>query len=147
MPPVLEQALRMQSGFDRYNGVETGKISQTLAGTSRLNNAPHVLEVVPFNTGQITSPQNGNPQSLLYESHPNDSRVTGPVDIAPTISQRYGTGGNNTPLVQNIDCTPNVYREGSFGDYVEGEFGTLKASGGVFSWSETFEAKATPCAV
>ena len=75
----------------------------------------------------------------LYESHPNDSRVTGPVDIAPTISQRYGTGGNNTPLVQNIDCTPNVYREGSFGDYVEGEFGTLKASGGVLAGgSETF---------
>jgi DNA (cytosine-5)-methyltransferase 1 len=38
----------------------------------------------------------------LYESHPNDSRVTGPVDVAPTISQRYGTGGNNTPLVQTF---------------------------------------------
>ena len=34
-----------------------------------------------------------------YESHPGDSRVTGPYDIACTVSARYGTGGNNTPLV------------------------------------------------
>ena len=36
----------------------------------------------------------------LYESHPNDSRITGPKEICPTIAQRWGTGGNNTPLVQ-----------------------------------------------
>ncbi len=35
----------------------------------------------------------------LYESHPNDSRVTGPVEQCPTVSARWGTGGNNTPLV------------------------------------------------
>jgi DNA (cytosine-5)-methyltransferase 1 len=38
----------------------------------------------------------------LYESHPNDSRVTGPCEKSPTISSRFGTGGNNTPLVQNV---------------------------------------------
>jgi DNA (cytosine-5)-methyltransferase 1 len=37
---------------------------------------------------------------MLYESHPNDSRVTGPCEISPTISSRFGTGWNNTPLVQ-----------------------------------------------
>ena len=37
----------------------------------------------------------------LYENHPNDSRVTGPHDIAPTIVSRYGTGGGNVPLVNN----------------------------------------------
>jgi len=35
----------------------------------------------------------------LYENHPNDSRVTGPHDIAPTVVSRYGTGGGNVPLI------------------------------------------------
>ena len=39
-------------------------------------------------------------QPLYYESHPNDSRVNGPKDVADTVSARYGTGGGNTPLVQ-----------------------------------------------
>ena len=35
----------------------------------------------------------------LYENHPNDSRVSGPLDVAPTVVSRYGTGGGNIPLV------------------------------------------------
>ena len=42
----------------------------------------------------------GVAQPLYYESHPNDSRVNGPKDVADTVSARYGTGGGNTPLVQ-----------------------------------------------
>jgi DNA (cytosine-5)-methyltransferase 1 len=37
---------------------------------------------------------------VLYENHPNDSRVTGPHDVAPSCVSRYGTGGGNVPLVQ-----------------------------------------------
>jgi site-specific DNA-cytosine methylase len=37
---------------------------------------------------------------VLYENHPNDSRVTGPHDVAPRCVSRYGTGGGNVPLVQ-----------------------------------------------
>ena len=36
---------------------------------------------------------------LVYENHSMDSRYTGPLDVAPTISQTYGVGGNNQPLV------------------------------------------------
>ena len=36
---------------------------------------------------------------VLYENHPNDSRVTGPHDVAPTVVSRFGTGGGNVPLV------------------------------------------------
>jgi DNA (cytosine-5)-methyltransferase 1 len=39
-------------------------------------------------------------QPLYYESHPQDSRVNGPKDVADTVSASYGTGGGNTPLVQ-----------------------------------------------
>lgn len=38
----------------------------------------------------------------LYENHPNDSRVTGPHEVAPTVVSRYGTGGGNVPLVAAI---------------------------------------------
>ena len=36
---------------------------------------------------------------VLYENHPNDSRVTGPLDVAPTVVSRFGTGGGNIPFV------------------------------------------------
>ncbi len=36
----------------------------------------------------------------LYENHPNDSRVTGPHEVAPSCVSRFGTGGGNVPLVQ-----------------------------------------------
>jgi DNA (cytosine-5)-methyltransferase 1 len=47
------------------------------------------------------------PHAVLFENHPNDSRVTGPHDVAPSCVSRYGTGGGNVPLVQEpvaVDC-------------------------------------------
>lgn len=41
----------------------------------------------------------GNNQPVLFENHGIDSRYTGPHAVAPTMSARYGTGGNNVPLV------------------------------------------------
>lgn len=41
----------------------------------------------------------GNNQPVLYENHGIDSRYTGPYPVAPTMSARYGTGGNNVPLI------------------------------------------------
>ena len=37
---------------------------------------------------------------MVFENHGIDSRYTGPHDVAPTMSARYGTGGNNVPLVE-----------------------------------------------
>ena len=37
--------------------------------------------------------------AVVYESHPNDSRVTDMGDTCTTVTARWGTGGNNTPLV------------------------------------------------
>ncbi|MCD8197528.1 MAG: DNA cytosine methyltransferase [Lachnospiraceae bacterium] len=41
----------------------------------------------------------GNNQPVLFENHGIDARYTGPHEVAPTMSARYGTGGNNVPLV------------------------------------------------
>ena len=38
-------------------------------------------------------------RSLYFENHPTDSRVTGPYSIAKTVAARYGTGGNNVPII------------------------------------------------
>lgn len=37
--------------------------------------------------------------AALYENHAQDSRYTGPLDVAPTVLSTYGTGGNNQSLV------------------------------------------------
>ncbi|NBU73514.1 MAG: hypothetical protein EBS53_19080, partial [Bacteroidetes bacterium] len=42
----------------------------------------------------------GDKHAVLYENHPNDSRVTGPHEVAPACVSRFGTGGGNVPLVQ-----------------------------------------------
>ncbi len=40
---------------------------------------------------------------VVYENHGIDSRYTGPHPVVPTMSARWGTGGNNTPLVAQAE--------------------------------------------
>jgi hypothetical protein len=37
--------------------------------------------------------------AAVFDNHGSDTRFTGPIDVAPTISATYGTGGNNQPFV------------------------------------------------
>lgn len=53
----------------------------------------------------------GVQQQLLYENHAQDSRVTGPHDIAPTVAAKFGTGGGNVPLGQGAD--PVTFQPGN----------------------------------
>ena len=36
---------------------------------------------------------------LMFENHSQDTRYTGPLGVAQTVSATYGTGGNNQPFV------------------------------------------------
>ena len=49
-------------------------------------------------SGTLRAQEHGH-QPLVFENHGIDARYTGPYDVAPTMAARYGTGGNNTPLV------------------------------------------------
>ena len=40
----------------------------------------------------------------VFDTHPADSRVVGPVKVAGCVVARYGTGGGNTPMVVDILC-------------------------------------------
>ncbi len=47
--------------------------------------------------------------AAVYENHSQDTRYTGPLDTAPTVSSTYGTGGNNQPFVVEAD-TPKTLK-------------------------------------
>ena len=90
------------------------EISDDVAATLRAETHGHppcVLESAGFCTehsakaGNIgyaeeTSPtlRAGTVPAAVYESHAQDARYNGPLDVAPTVSSTYGSGGNNVPL-------------------------------------------------
>lgn len=91
-PTAFRKAKRAQSDQDDETWVDDDK-------TNTLNN---------FDIGD-TRATVAVVEPLLYENNGSDARIKGPLDVAPTVIARYGTGGNNTPLVQGgSDQTPNV---------------------------------------
>jgi DNA (cytosine-5)-methyltransferase 1 len=86
-------------------------LSQDVSGTLRADERGHQPLIMATQQGgaeiavgvcpAITAAagMSGNNQPILYENHGIDSRYTGPHEVAPTMSARYGTGGNNVPLV------------------------------------------------
>ena len=68
-------------------------------------------------TGTLRKAMGDNQTAVaLYENHPNDSRVTGPHDVAPSCVSRYGTGGGNVPLVQSTAIGTDCYNGAITGD-------------------------------
>ena len=61
-----------------------------------------VMSVSEDVAGTLRAQEHGH-QPLVFENHGIDSRYTGPHRIAPTISARAGTGGNNLPLVAEAE--------------------------------------------
>ena len=47
--------------------------------------------------------------ATVYENHSHDTRYTGPIDTAPTVSATYGMGGNNQPFVVSEE-TPKTLK-------------------------------------
>ena len=58
-----------------------------------------VMDCTEDVTGTLRAQEHGH-QPLVFENHGIDARYTGPHKVAPTMSARYGTGGNNVPLVE-----------------------------------------------
>lgn len=51
--------------------------------------------------------ESGHPP-LVFENHSQDTRYTGPLEQAPTVSSTYGTGGNNQPFVLETPKTLKI---------------------------------------
>ena len=58
-----------------------------------------VMEISENMTGTLRAQEHGH-QPLVYENHGIDARYRQMEEVAPTMSTRYGTGGNNVPLVE-----------------------------------------------
>lgn len=114
------------AGFSAGAGAKAGSIgysetiSPTLKGTASGNCMPSVLclndqggsvmDCTEDITGTLRAQEHGH-QPLVYENHGIDARYTGPHNIAPTLSARAGTGGNNLPLVEQTDMAHTLPSE------------------------------------
>ena len=85
------------------------EVTPTLKGSAGGNSMPSVLcindqggqtmELSEDMTGTLRAQEHGH-QPLVFENHGIDARYHQVGDVAPTMSARYGTGGNNVPLVK-----------------------------------------------
>lgn len=57
------------------------------------------MDVCENMTGTLRANEKGH-QPLVYEKHGVDARIRESSEISPTVTARFGTGGGNTPLVQ-----------------------------------------------
>ena len=97
--PALPIAFKVRCGGE-YTGTKGGEVrSNERGGTGMLHYEDKTFTVAATQDQFVATPQ-----QLLYENHPNDSRVTGPHEVAPTIAARFGTGGGNVPFVQNVSA-------------------------------------------
>ena len=55
------------------------------------------------------------PAAMLFDNHAQEARHDGPMDISPTVTARYGTGGNNQPLVAEPEPITMKIRGGKEG--------------------------------
>lgn len=88
---------------DSDNSVQIGTASQAVKAQDSTVNLPadgsRYMPKIGDVSGTLRAQEHGH-QPLIYENHGIDSRYTGPLNVAPTMSARYGTGGNNVPLVE-----------------------------------------------
>ena len=85
------------------------EVAPTLKGSPSGNCMPSVLcvndqggkriDLSEDMSGTLRANEKGH-QPLVYENHGIDARIRESGEISPTVTARYGTGGGNTPLVQ-----------------------------------------------
>ena len=85
------------------------EVAPTLKGSPSGNCMPSVMclhdqggqqmDVCENMTGMLRASEKGY-QPLVYENHGVDARIRESGEVSPTVTARYGTGGGNTPLVQ-----------------------------------------------
>ena len=88
------------------------EVAPTLKGSPSGNCMPSVMclhdqggqrmDVCENMTDTLRANEKGH-QPLVYENHSIDARVRESSEISPTVTARYGTGGGNTPLVQELN--------------------------------------------
>lgn len=103
-------------GIDGYNGAADVVVA-TLGvncGMATGRNGVMVLNDQGGNRMDVTEDMTctlraeSNHPPLVFENHSQDTRYTGPLEQAPTVSSTYGTGGNNQPFVLETPKTLKI---------------------------------------
>ena len=130
LPPMLEWALRVQAGltptqpipllapvagFLAESSATAGSVGyeEELAPTMRAGGKSGAvlclndqggsrMDCGEEQSGTLRAQAHGH-EPLVFENHGIDARYTGPHEVSPTMSARYGTGGNNVPLVGEVE--------------------------------------------
>ena len=108
-PCVLTAAFSAGAGASAGTIGYAEEVSPTLKGSPSGNCMPSVMclhdqggqrmDVCENMTGTLRASEKGH-QPLVYENHGVDARIRESSEISPTVTARFGTGGGNTPLVQ-----------------------------------------------
>ena len=108
-PCVLAASFSAGAGASAGTIGYAEELAPTLKGSPSGNCMPSVMclhdqggqrmDVCENMTGTLRASEKGH-QPLIYENHGIDARVRESGEISPTVTARFGTGGGNTPLVQ-----------------------------------------------
>ena len=108
-PCVLTASFSAGAGASAGTIGYAEEVTPTLKGSPSGNCMPSVMclhdqggqrmDVCENMTGTLRASEKGH-QPLVYENHGIEARVRESGEISPTVTARYGTGGGNTPLVQ-----------------------------------------------
>lgn len=108
-PCVLTASFSAGAGASAGTIGYAEEVAPTLKGSPSGNCMPSVMclhdqggqrmDVCENMTGTLRANEKGH-QPLVYENHGVDARIRESGEVSPTVTARYGTGGGNTPLVQ-----------------------------------------------
>lgn len=88
-------------------------------------------------------PAGAGAAGAVYELHSQDSRLTDPHDICPTIVGKWGTGGGNVPLTSQPIVPPVAVAQNQAGEVRTGEvMGTINTNA-----NANASGRATPMAM
>ena len=108
-PCVLTASFSAGAGASAGTIGYAEEVTPTLKGSPSGNCMPSVMclhdqggqrmDVCENMAGTLRANEKGH-QPLVYENHGVDARIRESGEVSPTVTARYGTGGGNTPLVQ-----------------------------------------------
>ena len=108
-PCVLTASFSAGAGASAGTIGYAEEVAPTLKGSPSGNCMPSVMclhdqggqriDLSEDVSGTLRAREKGH-QPLVYENHGVDARIRESNEVSPTVTARYGTGGGNTPLVQ-----------------------------------------------
>ena len=126
-PPVVMDEPKAYHINQRDEGIDLNGVSGALMATRNNQMQTFIVEKEPQAAGFCTE-HSAKSRSIgyeeeksptlragivpaavaVFENHSQDTRYTGPLDIAPTVNATYGMGGNNQPFVVEISGKPEL---------------------------------------